>query len=149
MSETKIKKQAILTETCIIAETTADQSIPQTTATKVTFNDEKLDTLGEFDPATNYRFTATKAGNYKIHASLTWTTAGNGERIIIFIYKGGSEIRRTEVLPGAAGSCNTSVSANVIMAVGNYIEIYVWHTGAASNLQGGYGSSWLDISRIY
>jgi hypothetical protein len=35
------------------------------------------------------------------------------------------------------------------MAVNNYIEIYVWHSGTASEIQGGYGSSWVDISRIY
>ena len=63
---------------------TSTQSIPDITATKVLFNAESFDILGEF---ASYKFTATKAGYYLIHSTVLWQTPVDGSLYEIFIYK--------------------------------------------------------------
>jgi len=69
----------------------SNQDISNTTATKVQFNTEDLDTDSCYDNTTNYRFTPTVAGKYYIGTMLT-QQGGTSELIEsrIYIYKNGS-----------------------------------------------------------
>jgi len=69
----------------------ANQTITDSTATKVEFNTEVYDTNGYYDNATNYRYTPLVAGKYYVYASLevggdSATTVGT---IAGYIYKNG------------------------------------------------------------
>jgi hypothetical protein len=111
----------------------ADQSIPNETFQKVALNTEDFDTLNEFDPVTNYRFTATKAGYYQVNAStFFYSTPAAGKYYDILIFKnGGSFARGRQVSPSTEG-LTANASAVINLAVGDYIELYVYHnTGVA------------------
>jgi hypothetical protein len=111
----------------------ADQSIPNETFQKVALNTEDFDTLNEFDPVTNYRFTATKAGYYQVNASaFFYSTPAAGKYYDILIFKnGGSFARGRQVSPSTVG-LTANASAVINLAVGDYIELYVYHnTGVA------------------
>jgi len=70
----------------------ANQTITDSTATKVEFNTEVYDTNGYYDNATNYRFTPLVSGKYFVYSTLelgsnTNTTLGT---IAGYIYKNGA-----------------------------------------------------------
>ena len=59
-----------------LATLSADQSISNSTLTKVQFNTEVFDTNSNYDNATNYRFTPTTAGKYFVYATV-WAESNN------------------------------------------------------------------------
>ena len=61
-----------------LATLSADQSISNSTLTKVQFNTEVFDTNSNYDNATNYRFTPTVAGYYQLNLQLTLDNNGDG-----------------------------------------------------------------------
>ena len=110
------------------ATMSANQSISSGVDTKVLFNTEVYDKTGEFDSA---RFTATKAGIYHFDASIKISvTSSTG--VLCGIYKNGAPFR-AETLICSSGTIQTnstcSISADVSLAIGDYIEIYGATTG--------------------
>jgi len=73
------------------ATMTANQTMVDNTLTKITFNNEELDTAGNYDPTTNYRFTPTTSGKYFISTTITHNNNTNGGRSVeLYLYKNGS-----------------------------------------------------------
>ena len=73
------------------ATMTANQTMVDNTLTKITFNNEELDTASNYDPSTNYRFTPTTAGKYFISTTITHFNNTNGGRSVeLYLYKNGS-----------------------------------------------------------
>ena len=70
----------------------SNQDISNTTATKVQFNTEDLDTDNCYDNTTNYRFTPTIAGKYFVYAysRINCTVSNRILNVISYIYKNGS-----------------------------------------------------------
>ena len=62
-----------------LASLTANQTIPNSTYTKVQLNNEILDTDNCYDNTTNYRFTPTTAGYYWLFASGRFDGGGSGQ----------------------------------------------------------------------
>jgi len=54
----------------------SNQSIPQTTSTKVLFDIERFDTNNAYDNTTNYRFQPTTAGKYFVYSNLNLQCTG-------------------------------------------------------------------------
>lgn len=84
-----------------------------TSIDKVEWITEDYDTNSNFDNATNYRFTPTVAGKYLFNIQLAYTNTVDGDDLYIFLYKNGSEIRRSyaDALPIVDGL--TTMSMNV------------------------------------
>ena len=75
------------------ATMTADQTLTNNTNTKITFNNEEIDTASNYDAATNYRFTPTTSGKYFISTTITHANNANGARsVILALFKNGSQI---------------------------------------------------------
>jgi hypothetical protein len=112
---------------------TSDQSISNSTWTKVELNSETFDTANAFDSTTNYRFTPQTAGYYQINGQLKGYQSSYDRRIELAIYKNGSEI--------GLGSSNTGLNEDTIPTISDliyfngssdYVELYVWIQGTSA-----------------
>ena len=118
--------------------------LPNTTITKVQFDNEVFDTNGYYDNATNYRFTPLVAGKYMVYSTMsisennsTTLNAGYG-----YIYKNGSLHSAQYVAylnnPGqiAGITLNSVVEFN---GTTDYVEIFAYmnstsHTGVSEGV---------------
>ena len=126
----------------------AAQSIAASTDVKVTLDTENFDGLGEFDPVTNYRFTAQAAGYYLIAACTGWASSSTTKVYQTEIFKNGGVLSVAGVM-GNGVTVNVYAVNVVYLAANDYIELYVWHNEAsARNL--GYGSeqTWMAIHKL-
>jgi len=138
----------------IRATKAAAQAITTATWTIIQYATEVYDNLGEYDNATNYRFTATTAGYYSVvarvrSASAEWTI---GEYFQAVIYKNGTIY--------AAGSQNivtatitTPLDSNVVsqmyLGATEYIDIRIIHTqGANVNIGEGAVDNFFIVHRL-
>lgn len=127
------------------------QAITNTTWTKVSLNTEDYDNLGEFDPVTNYRFTALRTGYYQINAQVNYTAYIDQKIYRIAIYKNGANITEgvihgsgTDALP-----IGIMVSDVVYLTATSYIELYSWHNGGSDkNIYGGSPYTFMSIHRL-
>lgn len=110
----------------------ANQALTDTGWQKVSFNTEDFDTANEFNPATN-RFTATKAGYYRVTAQLHTDNQSNGQFYGIGVYVNGILYQEHSANHFGNGPAQRSVTCIVQLAVGGYIEVYAqnWQTGAS------------------
>ena len=99
----------------------ANQSIANSTNTKINFNTEYWDSDGKFDTSTN-RFTPGIAGKYFFNSSLRYDNGGSYE-VSLIIYKNGSEYIKVRF--------NQNSSVETIQVTGildldtdDYVEIY-------------------------
>lgn len=121
----------------LVAKTDSDQSIPSSTNTVVTFNNEIKDTDNAF--ASN-RFTVPtgEGGVYQFNTILRFLSSGShsgSSYVVIKFHKNGSEgphYFHEDINDGNTFSAGTS--AILELAAGDYIET-VLYTNAAMNLQ--------------
>jgi len=110
------------------ATLTSNQTISNNTATKVQFNNEIFDTNSNYDPTTNYRFTASESGKYFIYSSLTLAGVNNREHEIYFaIRKNNSEVRRIITSEDLTQSTCVGVNLSTIVSLSatDYVEIFI------------------------
>jgi len=127
----------------------SNQSISSSSATKVQFNTEVLDTDGCYDNSTNYRFTPTVAGNYLINVMLGCNGGGGSTLTSSYahIYKNGSlyienhlNVQNTSIF------YHTPVTSAIINFNGStdYVEAYgtITTSGSPSFQSGTYSRFW-------
>ena len=117
----------------------AVQSVADSTWTKLELTTEYWDTDSAFDSTTNYRFTVPsgEAGKYHLTAGNGWSrfdnaTAGRSDEFRFYkngsFFRGG--IRHYYTLDSASGQYADHeyvMSIDINLAVGDYVELYVWH----------------------
>lgn len=121
---------------------TSTQSISATTITKVQFNAETYDTQGEFDSATNYRFTAAKDGKYLITSTLSVGSLGT---INIYIYKNGSSVAQHD--DAIAANNSISISDVISLSATDYLEINIQSSGINTVVNGS-GTSYVAVHKV-
>jgi microcystin-dependent protein len=102
----------------VAQNTTAGASV------KVTFNTKNFDTGNNYDHVTNHRFTAPVAGYYYFNAAVL-LTAATTTRLLLSIYKNGTEYRRGTDTQGTAAFA-VDVNALMYLIAGDYLEIYIY-----------------------
>jgi hypothetical protein len=112
------------------------QTVTTATFTKAQINTEEFDTNGNYDNATNYRFTPTVAGYYQISGQIgiAATTAITGS-CIASIYKNGARFKDGNFTSAAAsGTGFYSVVSALINFNGStdYVELYGLATGTGT-----------------
>ena len=121
------------------ANRTSTFVIPNTTVTKVQFDNEVFDTNGYYDNTTNYRFTPLVAGKYMVYSTMT-IKENNGtslNRGYGYIFKNGSQYLYQLVVyfnnPGQyiGTTLNSVIEFN---GTTDYVEIFAYmdstaHTG--------------------
>ena len=128
----------------------ANQSIANSTNTKVQCNTEEFDTNSNYDNATNFRFTPTIAGYYQVSAFATMSAATTTGQSNIALYKNGSQFKNgAQVSNGTSGfgmPLSTLISMN---GSTDYLEIYVFqNTGSSQNLNGNVSSTYFQAALI-
>jgi hypothetical protein len=100
-----------------------NQTINNSTLTKIQFNTENFDTNNNFDSTTNYRFTPTVAGYYQING----TIALGGAYAQLSIYKNGSSYLGGGQITSAYSGGSQMASALVYCnGSTDYIEFYAY-----------------------
>lgn len=128
---------------------TSNQSIASASLTKVQLNAVTFDTHGNFDSTTNYRYTFTVPGIYKVSANLRITANATGTRVIN-IYKNGSVYSSREQINGT-GSYPTgiSVSSTISVVAGDYVELYAYQdSGSSLEISWGSNLTYFEIERL-
>lgn len=107
---------------------------------KVEFDGENFDTDGNYDAATNYRFTPSKAGKYLLTCSVEVSAPVSGTYFELFIRKNGAAF--SDGCKLHASNTNELRPTLAIIAEANgttdYFECWVKHNhGASKNLTAG------------
>lgn len=128
------------------------QSISNNTTTVVEFDTELWDIQNEFDNSTNYRFTADEDGKYLVATSVKILSLGAGKTYILRVYKNGSVYKQGARLLSSSSSTadiGLCMSCVVDMATNDYIDVRIYHNhGSALDLEGWYGSNWLNVQKV-
>ena len=113
---------------------TSNQSISNNTWTKIQLNGEVYDPNSNFDPSTNYRYTAPANGTYLVYGHITWEGLNDEQRSKISIYKNGvTEV--TGELVVDVGEKSQSIAVILALSTSDYLELWCWQsTGVAENI---------------
>jgi hypothetical protein len=115
-----------------LAKLSADQSLPNTTATKIQFDSEDYDTDGAYDNTTNYRFTVPtgKGGKYCLYyvAHIDSGSVNTLNRCETYIYKNGTKISQFKVDPRSNTGTKFNLGQTVVLdlSASDYIEIFAF-----------------------
>ena len=113
-------------------------------ATKIQFNAETYDIKSEFDPSTNYRFTATATGVYVVLATINITSPASNPAVSI--YKNGSAFASSTGNSAASGF-SYSVFGILQLSATDYVEIYV-NSGASGTVVNGEALTYVAIHKL-
>jgi hypothetical protein len=117
-----------------------NQSIGNSSFTKVTFDTEEYDTDNAF-ASNKFTVPSGQGGKYVFHYSGYMSSLGDDKRLVLNLYKNGSEISSPVKVQHQIYS--TGSSSNVLqrtstvlnLSAGDYIEMYVWQNqGGSINL---------------
>ncbi len=112
----------------------ANQSVATSTDTLITWQTENYDTDSAF-ASNKFTVPSGKAGKYLCTASVRIEYGNDsGEYGEIKIYKNGSQYRANmhAVSGNAVRAQNLNICVDMDLAVGDYIEIYIFHTKGSS-----------------
>jgi len=129
------------------AYSSGNQTISNSTYTKITLNNKNFDTNNNFDLTTNYRFTPTIAGYYQINGQVFFIGNASGQ-VQIAIYKNGTQYNF-----GSGTNNNVNIGGQVVVSdlvymngTTDYVELWGWQ-GSGGNLNtytsGNYMSGYL------
>lgn len=104
---------------------TATQSLTRDIWNKITFETETNDFNNQYNPSTS-RLTAVQSEIWNINPSVT-VTLTVASRLLLSVWKNGTEIAGSRYLDIAASSGDFQLSSNVELALiaGDYLEVYV------------------------
>ena len=112
-----------------------NQSIPNSTSTKIQFDYEVFDSHGYYDHSTNYRFTPQIAGYYYITANIYYTNINNV--YAIDIKKNGSRWVNLDYYTTTQGTRSAFISSLVpFNGSSDYVEVFGYHTSGGSRTIG-------------
>jgi len=127
----------------------ADQSIPNSTYTKVVLEAESYDIQGEFDPVTNYRFTAKAAGLYLCVGMLDYEPVVDQTIYQMAIYKNGVFFQACNCYSSGTTAGTPLIVAVVQLAASDYLEAYALQfSGATATLVCAWDGCWLTVVKI-
>ncbi|MFT3794882.1 beta strand repeat-containing protein [Flavobacterium sp.] len=122
---------------------------PQTLTTggwqKLNFSTEAFDTGGEFAAG---RFTATKAGFYRVNAAMHTNIQNNNNGYSIGIYVNNALYQQTAADHFGIGTVERSVTCLVQLAVGDYIEVFAENFVSGVDVDGYSGKTIFEIEQI-
>lgn len=137
----------------VIANTSAGQSIPDSTSTTVIFGTEEKDSLGEYDHTTGI-FTALNEGYYNISAVITYndTAWTIGDRFFVTLKKSGSNEATAydeAYLTATFREQPPPISKTVYLTVGQTLLIEVYQdSGGAETLLNVSEDNYFTIDRL-
>lgn len=134
---------------CVRAYLTKNQTINNTTYTKVQFGAVNFDNNDEFDTTTNYRFVADADGLYVASTTFLIPNIGDEKTFSASFYVNGSVF--STCLERSSGSVIQGLSFTDIVSLSatNFLEVYVYQSsGGSINLYGNSTCSFFSVSKI-
>jgi hypothetical protein len=125
----------------------ANQALTTTGWQKATFDSEVFDTSNEFDTTTN-RFTATKAGFYRVNAVFHTNNQSNNQFYSIGIRVNGNFYQQTSANHFGNGAVDRAVNCLVQLAVGDYIEVFAENYQSGVQIDGFSGKTIFEVEQI-
>ena len=111
----------------------ADQSIPNNSATALTFNSETFDTDTIHDTSTNTgRLTCKTAGIYEISASVAFAAHSTGTRALYFYLNGATTIAQVRLRATPDGRTMLNLNTQYSLSVNDYIELYAYQNSSGA-----------------
>jgi hypothetical protein len=114
------------------AYASVSQTITNGVATKLQANTEEFDTNGNYDNATNYRFTPTVAGYYQVSGQISATSSVTVTRIIPVIYKNGTAFKYGVDMTVTIASRSAVSSLIYFNGSTDYVELYTLLIGTGT-----------------
>jgi hypothetical protein len=114
---------------------------------KAPLNLESFDVLGEYDNATNYRFTAGAAGKYMFIGTVTVAGVAANNYIAVDLRKNGSSYLLFYLTAAVATTLSQQVLDLIDLAQNDYLELWVMCSNAAT-LNGGSNQTFLDVMKV-
>lgn len=131
---------------CVSCFRSAAQSIPNTTATVITFDSEVYDTDNFHSTVTNTgRLTAPVAGKYMVTGAVLMTANATGARVLDLRINGAGVIDEDALVPSAAQSTYLRVSRPYLFAAADFVELLIIQTSGGA-LNTGAGLSQIHFS---
>jgi hypothetical protein len=121
------------------AYVSSNQTIANTTFTKMPLNIENFDTTDDFDNATDYKYTPSVEGYYLVKASAGLQTLGDGKTGMVAIYKNGTELQRGSQSANGKSDSTISIATRLVYMNGSTdnLTFYCYHDhGSSRNLLG-------------
>ena len=114
-----------------------NQSIADSTTTKIQWNSELFDTDNTFDSSTNYRFTPGVAGKYILAAGTRASSFETSEKMQLFFYKNGSKVSyqtETRNYSPSSGGETVTVDSQILVEsdADDYFEVFLLQTEGGS-----------------
>jgi len=118
------------------ARCSTQQSISNTTITKIQFDTEIYDTDSAYDNSSNYRFTPGVAGKYNFTMSVSLDDVGDQKEFYLYIYKNGSQtgVATTRVRGSGTEKMTSFCHWSDIASTTDYYEGYVYHNIGSSQV---------------
>lgn len=129
------------------ANLSANQALTDAGWQKINFNTEAFDTASEFN-VSNGRFTATKAGFYRITASFHTDNQSNTNLYSIGIRVNNTLYQQTASDHHGFGIVERTVSCLVQLSVGQYVEVFVENHVSSVSLDGYSGKTMFEIQQV-
>jgi len=123
------------------ATTSAQQTITNSTDTKIQFANEVVDTDNCYDPSTNYRFTPTTSGKYFCYLVTSLETSGglsSANFALLRFKKNGSLIYQSYHDNSNNNGFAINLSVNAIIDLNgssDYLEAFVYANASSGNLK--------------
>lgn len=114
----------------------ANQSIPDSTVTALTFNTERFDTDGIHSTTSNTsRLTCRTAGVYHMDAHVEFASNSTGERQLLLKLNGTTFIAADSRAAINGNPTKASIPTTYQLVVGDYVEVFVFQSsGGALNV---------------
>lgn len=124
-----------------------NQAITNGTTPKIQFNNEVADTNSNYDPVTNFRFTAALAGVYNAFAQIAF--GATGFAITLILEKNGLEIARSISTVASGTEQYVALDQLVQLSNGDFLEWFVTHaSGSSQNLLGATNKSYAGFFQL-
>lgn len=127
------------------------QAVPTSSTTKIQLNAEAWDLAGEYDPTTNFRYTATTEGYYLVTFAVFVAAAVADKFYSVFPVKnGGSGVAQSEVHSSSTSELTVSGAGMVYLDVGDYLELFMFHNaGSNATVNPNEGQTYMTVQRVY
>lgn len=126
------------------------QSIPNNTATAISFTTEVHDTGDDnWSVGSPTRLTAQKTGSYITTGNLRWANNTSGRRQLQIRLNGSAIIGRIELGPNSVGNADMHITAIYELSSSDYVELLAFqNSGAALNVLSATMNPWFAIARL-
>jgi hypothetical protein len=131
------------------ANANSNDSITQTSSTKITLDAEVFDVSNKFDSSTNYRYTPGIIGYYQFNGCVTYDSPEGGKRYIATIEKNGAEYASQAIDANGTLPLAACVSDVIYLDADDYVELTTYHeSSGAEAIQGNSARTFLSGFKI-